>query len=77
MQWPAVSPLTSSSLEGQLSSAYSAEMCFYSGVMSHVHTSSYAVKNETFSYLAHCLELQLMAMIESCIYSESQSNSVK
>ena len=51
--------------------------CFYSGVMGHVHTSSSAVKNETFSPLAHCLELQLVSILESCIYSEFQTNSVK
>lgn len=33
-----IGPLTSSSLEGQSSLAYSAEMCFYSGIMGHVHT---------------------------------------
>jgi len=59
-----VSPLTSSSLEGR-SSAYSAEMCYYGGIMGHVHTSSYAVKNEAFSRLAHFSELQLMARMKS------------
>lgn len=59
-----VSPLTSLCLEGQSSSACSAEVCSCSGVMDRVHSSSNAVKNGTLSHPAHCLESQLIAIIE-------------